>query len=114
MKSYIGGGDGIYRSPSERKQIWTSSVLNISFKELFYLYTPMESRDSSVGIVLGYGLDDRGSEVPFPAGAGNFSLHHRFQTALEPTQPPNQRVPARGCFPVGQADGAWNWPLTYI
>jgi hypothetical protein len=36
-----------------------------------------ESRDSSVGIELGYGLDDRGSRVRFPAGAGNFSLHQR-------------------------------------
>jgi hypothetical protein len=38
-----------------------------------------ESRDSSVGRTLGYGLDDRGSRVPFPAGAGNFSLHRRVQ-----------------------------------
>jgi hypothetical protein len=37
------------------------------------------SRDSSVGIALGYGLDDRGSRFRFPAGAGNFSLHHRVQ-----------------------------------
>jgi hypothetical protein len=29
--------------------------------------------------VLGYGLDDRGSRVRFPAGAGNFCLHHRVQ-----------------------------------
>jgi hypothetical protein len=34
---------------------------------------------SSVGIVLGYWLDDRGSRVRFPAGAVNFSLHCRFQ-----------------------------------
>jgi hypothetical protein len=34
-----------------------------------------KSRDSSVGIALGYGLDDWGSRVRFPAGAGNFSLH---------------------------------------
>jgi hypothetical protein len=26
-----------------------------------------------------YGLDDRGSRVRFPEGAGNFSLHHRVQ-----------------------------------
>jgi hypothetical protein len=26
-------------------------------------------------------------------GAGNFSLHHGFRTALEPTQPPIQWVP---------------------
>jgi hypothetical protein len=30
-------------------------------------------------IALGYGLDDRGSRVRFPAGSGNFSLHHRVQ-----------------------------------
>jgi hypothetical protein len=28
----------------------------------------------------GYGLDDRMIGVRFPAGAGNFSLHHRVQT----------------------------------
>jgi hypothetical protein len=33
----------------------------------------------SVGIALGYGLDDRSSRVRFPVGAGNFSLHHRVQ-----------------------------------
>jgi hypothetical protein len=39
----------------------------------------LQSRDSSVGIALGYGLDDRGRRVRFPAGAGNLSLHHRIQ-----------------------------------
>jgi hypothetical protein len=39
----------------------------------------LESRDSSVGIVLGYGLEDRGSRVRFPAGTRNFSVHHRVQ-----------------------------------
>jgi hypothetical protein len=38
-----------------------------------------KSRDSSVRIALGYGLDDRGSKVRFPVGGGNFSLHHRLQ-----------------------------------
>jgi hypothetical protein len=48
--------------------------------------------ESSVGIALGYGLDDRGFRFRFLAGAGNFSLHHRVQSrmALEPTQPPIQ------------------------
>jgi hypothetical protein len=42
--------------------------------------TPLETiRDSSVGIATGYGLDDLGFRVRFPAGAGNFSLHHRVQ-----------------------------------
>jgi len=30
-----------------------------------------------------YKLDDRGSRVPFPAGAASFSLHHRVQTGSE-------------------------------
>jgi hypothetical protein len=34
---------------------------------------------SSVGIELGYGLDDRGSRVRFLERAGNFSLDHRVQ-----------------------------------
>jgi hypothetical protein len=52
-----------------------------------------QSRDSSVGIALGCGLDDRGSRVRFPAGAGNFSLHPAFRTARGPTQPPIQWAP---------------------
>jgi hypothetical protein len=53
-----------------------------------YLASPMlytqsiiitESRHSSVSVALGYGLDNRGSRVRFPAGARNFSLHHRVQ-----------------------------------
>jgi len=37
------------------------------------------SRDSSVGILLGYRLDDRSSRVRLPEGAGDFSLHHGGQ-----------------------------------
>jgi hypothetical protein len=44
------------------------------------------------GIALGYGLDDRGSRVRFPAGAGNFLLTTVSRTALGPTQPPIQWV----------------------
>jgi hypothetical protein len=43
------------------------------------MLTILKSRDSSVGIALGYGLDDWGSRVRFPAEAGHFSLHHRVQ-----------------------------------
>jgi hypothetical protein len=50
-------------------------------------------RDSSVGIALGYGLDDRGPRFRFPAGAGNFSLFTTAsRTALGPTKPPVQWV----------------------
>jgi hypothetical protein len=52
----------------------------------------MKSRDSSVGIALGYGLDDRGSRVRFPAGAGNFLFTTPSTTALGPSQPPIQWV----------------------
>jgi hypothetical protein len=38
-----------------------------------------KSRDSSVSIALGYWLEDLGSRIRFPAGAGNFFLHHRVQ-----------------------------------
>jgi hypothetical protein len=55
--------------------------------------TIIKSHDSSVGIALGYGLDDRGSRVQLPAGAGNFSFHHRVQNGSGPTQPPIQWVP---------------------
>jgi hypothetical protein len=49
-----------------------------------------ESRDSSVSIALGFGLEDRGSSVRFPAGDGNFSLHHRDQngSGAHPTSYP--------------------------
>jgi hypothetical protein len=53
----------------------------------------IKNRCSSVGVAMGYGLDDRGSRVRFPAGVGNFCLHHRVQNGSGATQPPIQRVP---------------------
>jgi hypothetical protein len=61
-------------------------------------------RDSSVGIALGYGLDDRGSKVRFPAGARNFSLHHRVQNGSV-AHPASYPMGTRGSFPGGKA--AW-------
>jgi hypothetical protein len=65
----------------------------------------MKSRDSSVGIALGYGLDNRGYRFRFPAGAGNFSLHHRVQngSGAHPTSYPTG---TGGSFPGGKATGA--------
>jgi hypothetical protein len=60
------------------------------------------SRDSSVGIVLGYGLDDWGSTVRFPAGAGNFSLHHRVQNGSG-AHPASYPMRTRGSFLGGKA-----------
>jgi hypothetical protein len=63
------------------------------------------SRDGSVGITLGYGLDDRGSRFRFPAGAGNFFLHHRIQNGSG-SHPASYPMGARGSFVGGKAAGA--------
>jgi hypothetical protein len=47
---------------------------------------------------LGYGLDDRGSRVRFPAGAENFSLHYRVQNGSE-AQLASFPVGTGGSFP---------------
>jgi hypothetical protein len=65
----------------------------------------MISRDSSVGTALGYALDDRGSRVRFPAGAGNFSLHHRVQNGSGAHQV-SYPMGTRGSFLGGKAAGA--------
>jgi hypothetical protein len=60
----------------------------------------MKSRDSSVGVALG----DRGSRVRFPAGAGNFSLHHRVQNDSGAHQASCPKG-SRGSFSGGKAAG---------
>jgi len=52
-----------------------------------------------------YGLDDLGSMVRFPAGAGNFSLHHSVQNGSE-ARPASYPVGTRDSFPRGKAVGA--------
>jgi hypothetical protein len=59
------------------------------------------SHDSLVGIA----LDDRGSKVRFPAGAGNFSLHHRVQNGSG-AYPSSYPIDTGGSFPGGKAAGA--------
>jgi hypothetical protein len=72
----------------------------------FYSYwVPMGSRDSSVGIALGYGLDDLGSRVRFLAVAGNFSLHHRVQDGSGAHEAPYQ-MGTGGSFLGGKTAGA--------
>jgi hypothetical protein len=56
-------------------------------------------------IALGYGMDDRGSRVRFPAEAGNFSLHHRIQNGSE-AHPASYPMGTRGSFPGDKAAGA--------
>jgi hypothetical protein len=66
--------------------------------------TCVQSRDSSVDIALGYGLDDRGSRVRLPAGAENFSLHHRVQNGYG-AHPASYPMVTRGSFPGSKATG---------
>jgi hypothetical protein len=62
----------------------------------------MKSRDSSVGIETGYGLDDLMIGVRFPAGEGNFSLRHRVQTGSG-AHPASYPMGTGGSFPGGKA-----------
>jgi hypothetical protein len=70
-------------------------------------------KDGSVGIALGYVLDDRGSRVRLPAGAGIFSLQYRIQNGSG-DHPASYPVGTRGSFSGGKAAGAWSWPLASI
>jgi hypothetical protein len=92
--------------------------LNKKAQGKLYLYLTYECfipyvsfKNSSVGIALGYRLDDRGSSVRFPAGAENFSLHHRVQNCSG-AHPASYPMGTRGSFLGGKAVGAWSWPLT--
>jgi hypothetical protein len=71
------------------------------------------SRDSSVGIALGYGLDDRGSRARFPAEAGNFSLHHRVQNSSG-FRPASSPMDTMGSFHGGKEAGSRSSPLASI
>jgi hypothetical protein len=64
-----------------------------------------QSRGSSFGIALGYGLDDWGSRFRFSAVAGNFSLHHRNWNGSG-AHPSSYAMGTRGSFPGGKAAGA--------
>jgi hypothetical protein len=73
------------------------------FISLFYFLTfSRKNRDSSFGIALGYGLDDRDFRVRFPEGAGNFSLHHRVQNGSG-AHPASYPMGTRCSFPGGKA-----------
>jgi hypothetical protein len=69
------------------------------------IYLSVTIRDSSVGIAFGYGLDERGSRFRFPAGAGNFSLHHRLQNGSG-ARPASYPMGTGGTFPGSKAAGA--------
>jgi hypothetical protein len=83
-----------YAIDLEYERTGNKANLNLVFLCLCGL---VKSRDNSVGIALGYGLDNRGSRVRFLAGAGNFSLHHRVQTGSG-AHPAPYPMGTRGCF----------------
>jgi hypothetical protein len=70
------------------------------------VYLLIKSHDSSVGIALGYRLDDQGYRVRFPTGAGDFSLHYRCVQNGSGAHPVSYPMDTRGSFPGGKAAGA--------
>jgi hypothetical protein len=70
---------------------------------------PLWSRDSSVGIATGYGLDDGWVGVLVPVGPKIFSSP-LVQTGSQ-AHPASYPMGTGGSFPGGKAVGAWNWPL---
>jgi hypothetical protein len=85
-----------HQFPIQDKKRNDSIILNATTK--IHLQAAVWSRHSWVGIALGYGLDDRGSRVRFPARAGNFSLHHRVQNGSE-AHPASYPVGTGSSFP---------------
>jgi hypothetical protein len=80
---------------------WRGSQLK---KAQGQLYFTCNFRDNSVGTALGYGLDDRGSRVRVPAGADNFSPHHRVQNGSG-VHSASYPMCTRGSFHGGKAAG---------
>jgi hypothetical protein len=58
-------------------------------------------------------IEERGSRVRFPAGAGNFSLRRRVQNGSG-DRPASYPMGTRGSFLGGKAAGSQRWPLTSI
>jgi hypothetical protein len=83
-----------------------ATTRNVSLLPILVKYCIKDrNHGSSVGIALGYGLDDRGSRVRLPGGAGNFSLHHRIHNGSG-FHPASYPMGTRGSFPGGKAAGA--------
>jgi hypothetical protein len=70
----------------------TASYMNLN---LFFVSAPpfIRSRDSSVGIATGYGLDDQGDGSSSPSWVKNFHFSISSRPALGSTQPPIKWVP---------------------
>jgi hypothetical protein len=62
------------------------------------------SRDSSVGIATGYGLDDQGGGSSIPGRVNKFSLLHIVQTGPG-VHPTSYKMGTRGSFPGVKRQG---------
>jgi hypothetical protein len=107
-KSGLNSRCAYYRSVQDilsSRLVCRNSKFKIPTTVFYLLFVRCEIwSDSSVGIVLGYRLDDRGSRIRVPAGARNFSLHHRVHNGSG-THPASYPTGTRGSFPVDKAAG---------
>jgi hypothetical protein len=91
---------------TQREPDYKTNAKHIAeFCLIYFICVQVRTRAvTAVSIALGYGLDDRGSRVRFPAGAWNFSLHCRVQTgswAHPASYPMGNRVSFTGCKAAG-------------
>jgi hypothetical protein len=80
----------------------TATNQNCIYEEINSRLSSGNSRDSSVGIATGYGLDDRMIGVRIPAVAGNFSLRHHVKTGSG-AHPASYPMVTGGSFSGGKA-----------
>jgi hypothetical protein len=82
--------------------VFSFSLFTLALYLFIYLYTCLLSFSLFLTLPflnLAYGLDDRGSRVRFPAGAGNFSFHYRVQNGSG-AHPASYPMGTRGSFPA--------------
>jgi hypothetical protein len=72
---------------------------------VFFFLHEIKRCSSLVSIVTSYRLDDHGSGVQFPMGAGNFSLLHHVHT-VSGAHPASYPMSTGGSFSRGKATGA--------
>jgi hypothetical protein len=72
---------------------------------------PLRSSGQRFGGLCCLRLQDEVTSVP--AGAGNFSRHHRVQTGSG-AHPASYPMDIRSSIPEGKAAGEWSWPLGSI
>jgi hypothetical protein len=107
LRVRVGGGEGEEREGGREGDTINEPLFHFHglgvciFYDTNTKFEVEQSRDSSVGIALGYGLDDRSSRVRFPAE--NISLHHRVQNGSG-AHPASYPMATRGSFLGREAD----------